>query len=339
MHKGSKKLRHTLILYISSFVLLTNIFISVSDKNDQLETNSSPIFPSPEKILKWDYPPGYHQSTFEEYLQGHPYSKGVFESPVDILDLLSDNPSIAILVENSLYKSIKDNLKQYISDIENEGYSIFLQTLSGGSPIDVKAWIKTQYKRGCEGIVFIGDIPAIWAKVGDEVFPCDLFYMDLDGNWEDTDNDGIYDSHTAGSGDMAPEVYVARLYSSTLNYDSEVNMINNYLEKTHSYRIGKLMQPWRGLEYVDEDWYDMDVDLDEIYEDNVTRYDFGYRTTADDYLEKLQQGWQFVQVWLIAILVDITLVLNQQKQYAMPMYMYIVPVIDLQNYLLDPMME
>ncbi len=283
-------MRQVILLYISIFILMSSVFITPSFPLESLS-----ILPSIDR-LKWEYPPGHPPGTFEDYIANHPYSSGIFRTPVDIITLSSESSSIAILVEEHLYNFIKDNLQQYISDLEKEGYSVVLQTLEGGSPVDVKSWVKTQYENGCEGIVFIGDIPAAWAEVSGSVFPCDLFYMDLDGDWEDKDGDGVYESHTAGNGDMAPEVYIGRLYASTLKYDSEVNMINDYLEKIHLYRTGKLTQPWRGLEYIDEDWYNMDVDLDRIYGDNVTRYDFGYRTTAENYLEQLQQGWHFVQV-------------------------------------------
>ena len=173
---------------------------------------------------------------------------------------------------------------------------MFLQTVSGGTPEEIKAWIAERSDSGSKGIVLIGDITAAWAEVSSSVFPCDLFYMDLDGNWEDNDHDGDYEVHTAGNGDMGPEVYVGRIYATTLTYDSEANMVNDYLEKAHAYRTGELTQPWRGLEYVEEDWYTMDVNLDIIYGDDVVRHDYGYFTTAEDYLNQMDLGQHFVQV-------------------------------------------
>jgi hypothetical protein len=120
--------------------------------------------------------------------------------------------------------------------------------------------------------------------------------MDLDGNWEDRDNDGDYEIHTAGSGDMGPEVFVGRIYASSLNYDTEANMVNDYFDKVHSYRIGELTQPWRGLEYIDEDWHDMDVFLRYVYGSDIARYDSGFDTRGYDYLNKMSIGQHFVQV-------------------------------------------
>jgi hypothetical protein len=191
--------------------------------------------------------------------------------------------------------SILTALDEYVADLAMEGYSVFTETVSGGTPEDIKAWVQARYDSGSEGIVFVGDVTAAWAEVSGSVFPCDLFYMDLDGYWEDADQDGDYEIHSAGGGDEGPEVYVARMNAHTLDYDTEANMVNGYLAKAHAYRSGDLIQPWRGLEYVDEDWYSMDVFLDLVYGDDVVRYDYGYFTTGADYLNQMDLGRHFAQ--------------------------------------------
>ncbi len=246
--------------------------------------------------LEWISPHGELPGTYEEYINRHPLQPARFSSPADEHTALAAAHDISILVEDGLYDDIKTQLDQFVADMEMEGHSVVLQTVSGGTPEEIKTWIKTQYFQGSSGIILIGDITAAWAEVSGSVFPCDLFYMDLDGTWEDDDGDGVYESHSAGSGDMGPEVYVGRIYAHTLEYDTEENMVNEYLAKTHAYRTGELMQPWRGLEYVEEDWYDMDVALDNIYGANVTRHDYGYYTTAEDYLAQMSLGQHFVQV-------------------------------------------
>ncbi|MFO7678382.1 MAG: hypothetical protein R6V50_08415, partial [Thermoplasmatota archaeon] len=203
---------------------------------------------------------------------------------------------ISLLVDKELYPLITTGLYQYIFDLETEEKTVVLQTVGGGTPEQIKEWVISRYNQGSTSIVFIGDIPAAWAEVSGEVFPCDLFYMDLDGTWLDTTNDGIYDTHTAGSGDMAPEVYIGRIHASKLTYDDEANMVNDYFKKVHAYRTGSLSQVWHGLEYIDEDWYNMDVSLRYVYDEQITRYDLGYFTTASDYLEQISEGHHFVQV-------------------------------------------
>jgi len=256
-------------------------------------TNSEP----PIKNLEWYSPNGELPGTYEEYLRNHPLKSSHFLSLKNTQDenqTLED--SISLLVDNDLYGEIKASVSQYILDLELEEKLVFLETVSGGTPEEIKAWIKHRYNLGCQSFVFIGDITAAWAEVSGSVFPCDLFYMDLDGHWEDSNLDGIYEKHTAGDGDMGPEVYVGRIYANSLTYDTEANMVNDYLSKAHEYRNGELTQPWKGLEYIDEDWYNMDVCLDLIYEDNVTRCDNGYFTTGEDYLGQIDLGQNFVQV-------------------------------------------
>ena len=247
--------------------------------------------------LQWFSPNGVLPGTYEEYLQTHPYEPVQFSKKIDYHpSVYSGNTSLAILINEDIYWQIGDALAQYIADLLLEGYWIVETTTNGGTPEDIKAWLQEQYSFGVTGVLFVGDIPAAWAEVSGDQFPSDLFYMDLDGTWNDANNDGVYESHTAGAGDMGPEVYVGRIYATTLTYDTEVDMVKDYFAKAHAYRIGQLTQPWRGLEYVEEDWFDMDVNLDTVYSENVTRYDFGFFTTAEDYLNQMDLGQHFVQV-------------------------------------------
>ena len=133
-----------------------------------------------------------------------------------------------------MYPLIEASLDRYITDLEAEGTTVYVGTVSGGSPQEIKDWVTDRYDAGSQGFVFIGDITAAWADVLGSQFPCDLFYMDLDGSWKDDNLDGVYESHTAGSGDMAPEVYVGRLCAHTLSYDTESNLINGYFDKANA---------------------------------------------------------------------------------------------------------
>jgi hypothetical protein len=310
MKKVSKAIATIIISFSMISVINLNVkttavnnFISIKDNNllYQIEENQLELSDEQDgrfiKKLEWVSPNGELPGTYDEYSKIHPLSSAFFSEPLEYLPNLQSNINkISILVDTVLYFLITNSLEQYIDDLNAEGYSVTVQKVTGGSPNDIKTWIINRYNQGDTGFVFIGNITAAWAEVSGDVFPCDLFYMDLDGNWEDRDYDGDYEIHTAGNGDMGPEVFVGRIYAHTLNYDTEFNMVNNYLSKTHLYRIGELTQPWRGLEYVDEDWYDMDVFLRLVYGDDVFRYDSGYDTTAEDYLDQMMLGQNFVQV-------------------------------------------
>ncbi len=56
----------------------------------------------------------------------------------------------------------------------------------------------------------VGSIPVAWFEMSDDFhgaaeFPCDLFYMDLNGTWNDPDGDGKYSGHPTN---VAPEIWV-----------------------------------------------------------------------------------------------------------------------------------
>ena len=84
---------------------------------------------------------------------------------------------------------------------------------------------------------------------GHEEFPIDLYFMDLDGTWGDSDNDGLYDSH---GGELLADIYVARLIASNLQYHGgeEVALMTNYFDKNHRYRAGSLRLDDRGLAFI-----------------------------------------------------------------------------------------
>lgn len=209
---------------------------------------------------------------------------------------------VAVLIDDDLSTGW---LTQYVNDLRARGYTtVYTDTVdcSTADPESIKSWIQQQYDQGARGVVFVGDIPAAFVEVlddggqGTSVFASDLFYMDLDGHWEDEDGDGDYDVHTAGDGDEGPEIYVGHLYVSTVADNNADELIADYFAKAHAYRTGQLKQPWRGLVYLDDPYADEVDDLSPIYGDNVVRRDSECITTASDYLDQLNAGQHFVHL-------------------------------------------
>jgi len=257
-------------------------------------------FHKPSEISKLELhlPPLETIHSFEQYQQQYPYTLSSFSNKKMVISENEESIYISILVTQNIYTStIQSKINQYINDLATKSYAVLsLDTLSGGNPKDVKDWVKREYQKGSEGVLFIGDIPAAWAEVSGDIFPCDLFYMDIDGTWKDNDNDGVYESHTEGSGDMGPELYVSRLFASSFNWNDEEILISDYFDKIHQYYAGDLVVPWRGLEYIEEDWYDMNIYSEMIFNQNISHYDNGYFTTGEDYLSQLSKGHHFVTV-------------------------------------------
>jgi len=212
--------------------------------------------------------------------------------------------AMAIIVNADLRSGIQTSLDRYVSDLAADGYQAELITASGGTPEEFRAFLLTQYQQGMQGAVLIGDLPIAWYEtycwdpVDHETFPCDLYYMDLDGLWEDTDSDGMYDSH---SGDVDPEIWIGRLTASpmTIYGADEATLLNNYFLKNHLYRIGQLPLADRALLYIDDDWqYSHEYWGDDIgmaYSDRTVVFD-PYETVADDYEDHLDDNYELIQV-------------------------------------------
>lgn len=203
----------------------------------------------------------------------------------------------------SIWDSVSASIWQYVDDISGL-YSVSIFTYSGNDPVVVRNRLIAEYNNNPSliGCVFVGDIPAAFYEIeahdgwSYESFPCDLFYMDLNGMWEDSDGDRIYDQH---SGNTVPEIWVGRLKASTMTIGDEVSLINNYFDKNHMYRIDLLSVPKRALAYVDDDWIpSADGDksaLQLVYSDTMLIKD-GATTTASDYMSRLAQGYEWVHL-------------------------------------------
>ncbi len=207
---------------------------------------------------------------------------------------------IAIIVNSGILSSIQTSLDQYQLDIAAEGFTSTIYSMTGGTPDSLRTFLQSLYATSLTGALLIGDLPVAWYEadcwdpVDHEQFPTDLFYMDLDGNWDDMDVDGQYDYHT---GDLGPEIYVGRLTASPLTYNSanEISLLENYFDKIHRYRTGQLIFEDRGLAYIDDDWSNSgwQNDLGRAYDSVVAVYD-DYTTTASNYQSHFPASYEYV---------------------------------------------
>lgn len=113
-------------------------------------------------------------------------------------------------------KRARGSIDRYLWDINRgSNCTVELMTAQGGSPEDIKLRIQARYYQGgLDGVVLIGRLPAAWYEVANDHawsngdygyadWTCDLFFMDMDGSWDDADADRKYDSRRAGAGDLA----------------------------------------------------------------------------------------------------------------------------------------
>lgn len=211
---------------------------------------------------------------------------------------LSFAKSIEVVVNADLLPRISDSLDTYYQDLVASGYAptVYPYDPDSGTTRDLKGHLQSRWASGSlDGTVFIGDLPVATYEMHDDfggrysAFPSDLYYMDMDGHWADNDQNGRYDSHLGGTGDVAPDIWFGRITTSPLGDES--SLVDDYLQKNHAYRSGELKFKKEALVYIDDDWrYSAnywDAAVQQVYPGATTLVDDPYTTNADDYKRRL----------------------------------------------------
>ena len=270
---------------------------SISDRYSERRTT----------MTRWVDPAGSRPITYSEWIADYPMA-----GPLSIGSATQAGPrhpnrattEICILVNSSLYGLILPSLDRYVLELTGEGYTVEVDTASGGTPADLRTFLQTKYAAGMDGCLLIGDLPVPWFETdfGDPPehaeFPIDLFYMDMDGAFMDFDGDDLYDVHT---GNVAPEIWLGRLTASPLTlggYD-EASLLEYYFDKNHRYRSGLFPAAERALVYIDDDWAGgagwWNLNVGEAY-GNRTFVADEWTTWAPDYESRLPENYEFIQV-------------------------------------------
>jgi hypothetical protein len=215
-----------------------------------------------------------------------------------------------IMCNGDLYHEISSALLgDYVSELEYEGFSV---TVTATADADMRASdvaLRNQLadfyeENGYFHALLIGDLPVPFYEMYDwdyEYFPIDLYYMDLDGEWVDADDNGVWDEHYHGDGDIYADIPVGRWTAGPLNHDlsTEAELVENYISKNLSYRGGNNPCQERALCYIDDDWsywgYEWTGAVSLAYDDVTGIYD-PEETFADDYEERLDDDYEFIQL-------------------------------------------
>jgi len=210
---------------------------------------------------------------------------------------------ICLVVDSSLVITNANALTQYQLNLQYAGYNVLVYQYVSGTAEELRSFLATLYGQpeSLAGSVFIGNLPYViyemmedWGEGAEyEDFPCDIFFMDLNGIWSDVcedqevhSNNGKYDTR---SGDLGLEIWISRIRADNLSLlGTETALLDAYFDKNDRYRRGLLAPNFRGLVYDDDDWANLAADdksnLEEIYGDgNVTSVSDPEATTATDY--------------------------------------------------------
>jgi hypothetical protein len=202
-----------------------------------------------------------------------------------------------VLVNFDLYPAVKASIDQYIQDLAYEGYFATAYKVKGGGPPDLRKFIAS--KMPVVGTVMVGLLPVAWFEMADDFygaaeFPCDLYFMDLNGTWNDPDNDGKFSEHPTN---VEPEIWVGRLWTPTSN-GNDAALVNDYFKRNHLYRRGLFGASNRALAFVDDDWTTFgDCAFDSMFPPaNIETITDPTTTDGDRYKAEIQQFRAWAQV-------------------------------------------
>ncbi len=198
---------------------------------------------------------------------------------------------LLVLVDQPIYAAVKASIDRYVLDVGRDGYWATVDVLNGGTPAQIRTHI---INHNPVGVLMVGAVAAAWYEHDGSQFPCDLFYMDRNGIWNDVDADGLYDGH---NGDLDPDIWVGRIISPTAN-GNDADLINDYFDRNHRFRLGQLGHARSALAYVDDDWVGFDdCGFDEMFPaGDITTYTNPNTTDADLYKAEVNSQRSWVQL-------------------------------------------
>ncbi len=184
-----------------------------------------------------------------------------FESEIkthNLSGLGAQGERVCIVVHSNLCSEIGAGLTRYELDLQSMGFSTLRLVYSEGSAEDLRNYLAGLYSEpeSLAGTVFVGNIPYLIFEImqdwdGDgpfipqyDDFPSDIFFMDLDGVWEDSRDDGMVQSdngkYDTRSGDLNLEIWVGRLKADNFpELGSETDIIRSYFDKNNRFRQKK----------------------------------------------------------------------------------------------------
>jgi hypothetical protein len=204
---------------------------------------------------------------------------------------------LAVIVQDSLSGGLMPSLDQYSADLRVKGKKVHVVSWVPGTAAALRALIAAEVNDyGVKGAFLIGNLPAAWyAKrtfdTYDEEFPVDVYLMDLDATWTDTNADGKYESHSALNADI---------FTSRAN--GTLAELQAYFARLHTYRTTGSLVNQSAWVFLDDDWSgyssSLPFGLNAIYTTTDSIYDKA-ETTAAAYMAKLTgTGAEYVYQWI-----------------------------------------
>jgi FlgD Ig-like domain/Peptidase family C25 len=265
------------------------------------------------KVTRWVSPDNSKPLSFKAWQANQNITKTWNITPLYLPTNKLDT-RVDLLIQNSLVSQITAQIDTIVTDLVQENYAPAVYAVTSNSAESLRNFLITEYQTGMVSAVLVGSLPTAWFQMiddwndngirdpdeGYEEFPCELYFMDLNGTWEDNfirldsldslvpGTDGIYDTHY---GDMSPEISISRMPAGIVG--NPILNLRSYFSKDHRYRNAQLPVQDRALVYVDDDWVpwagQWDADLGMVYSNRLLIYDVE-QTRAADYRPRIDSA-------------------------------------------------
>ena len=226
---------------------------------------------------------------------------GSASSSASSYDSSMTDSTLLLVIAEEISTQIAPELDEYCQSIEDRGMSCREIVWASGTAMELREVIKSYHaQQSIAAVLMLGELPAAWyeqeAEFGSagsfhEEFPCDIYYMSLDSQWSDQDQDGIFDGHSQ----LRVDLPVSRVKGEALE-------IAQYLQRVLDYREGGSLVSQRAFIFKDDDWRDYrrsyDFHLSSLYS-GLEIYETEAETTRDGYDSYMNHvGAEFIYQWV-----------------------------------------
>lgn len=161
----------------------------------------------------------------------------------------------------------------------------------------VKHDVSGEYALGLDGCVIIGQVPVPHFLRDNEMRPCLLALMDLDGKWVKS-RDGKCYVAMPPLPECLPEIWAGVIAPNSLN-DSDVVLVARYLRKVHAFRTkhalsGKTAKALAFRDLNPEKPSTMGLDV--LYGTNVTVLNSQIETSGNNLQREIAEDYEFVAI-------------------------------------------
>lgn len=207
----------------------------------------------------------------------------------------TDPARILIVVNQSILTSISEQLAIYSDDIISEGGTVEIRPFLYTDTVENLKLLILSHRETINGVLLIGNLPTAWYEQNafgvNEIFPIELYLMDLDAVWNDKNNNRIYDSHSP----LKLSIYTSRITGT-------IDELNGYFSKIHNYRTGNYEYLGGAFIFKDDDWFNTyrgsNFGLDLMYS-QVKIFENSAETQKENYLHRLSNnGADYVYQWI-----------------------------------------